>query len=93
VGFTSLYDSGLGLVAYTEDTDFFTPTPLSGFTYDSVFAPMPSTFDANFAPLAGGITVTSGSTLAAVPEPGSVALFASIGAVAGFATRRKRRHA
>ena len=87
----SAYDSGLGLVSYLEDTSLFTTAPLSGFTYDSDFAPMTSTFDSNFAPLAGGITVTSGSTLAAVPEPGSVALFASMGAVAGFAARRKQR--
>ena len=92
-GFTSLYDSGLGLVAFTEDTALFTAAPLSGFTYDSAFAPVFSTFDANFAPLAGGITTTSGSTLAAVPEPGSVALFVSMSAMAGFAARRKRRRA
>ena len=91
VGFMTAYDSGLGLVSYLEDTSLFTAAPLSGFTYDSGLAPMTSTFNANFAPLAGGITTTTGSTVAAVPEPGSIALFASMGAVAGFAARRKRR--
>ena len=92
IGFASAYDSVLGLVDFTEDTGLFTAAPLSGFTYNSGLAPMSSTFDANFAPLAGGITTTSGTTLAAVPEPGSIMLFASAGVIAGFATRRKRRN-
>ena len=62
IGFRASYDSGLGLVDFVENTNtFVTNQAISGFTYDSSLAPNPSTFDANFAPPAGGITTTSGS--------------------------------
>lgn len=89
-GFTSSYDPFNGFVGYTEDSSFFTAAPLSGFTYDSALAPMSSTFEAAFAG-GSGITTTNGTTLAAVPEPGSVALLGAMGAAACFAMRRRRR--
>ena len=91
-GFTSLYDYGLGLVSFTEDTGAFTAVPLSGFGFDSAFGPHSSTFDSNYADLtSGNIITTSGSTLAAVPEPGSIALIGSFSVAAACALRRARR--
>jgi len=93
-GFTSLYDYGLGLVSYTEDTGVFsTNTAVTGFVYDSFKAPKLSSFTANQTPASGGIITTSGATLAAVPEPGSLALMGAISVVSLCALRRKRRSA
>ena len=91
-GFKGFYtDSVLGLVDYTEDSAFFTTTPLSGFTYDSLVAPQSSVFTASQLDLVnGGIVTTVDTTLAAVPEPGSVALLGSLSAAACFAIRRRR---
>ena len=91
IGFKGSYtDSVNGLVDYTEDTDIFTTTLLNGFTYDSFIAPQASAYDATrFG--AGGSVTTTDATIAAVPEPGSMVLFASLGVITGFAARRKRR--
>lgn len=91
-GFTTLYDYGLGLVSYTEDTGVFSMnTAVSGFVYDSLLAPKTSTFIANRTPASGGIIATNGSTPSAVPEPGSLTLICAISAVSLCALRRKRR--
>ena len=94
IGFTASYDSGLGLVDFLENTNSFaTGQAISGFTYDSSLAPKSSTFDANFAPTSGGITTTSGSTLAAtVPEGSSLPLLCSgLGALGVLVFKSKRR--
>lgn len=91
-GFKGFYtDNVLGLVDYTEDSAFFTAAPLSGFTYDSLVAPQSSVFTASQLDLVnGGIVTTTDTTLAAVPEPGSMALLGSLGAAACFVIRRRR---
>ena len=89
-GFMASYDPVNGFVGYTEFTGIFTSTPLNGFTYDSTFAPMSSVFEADFA--VNGITPTFGTTLAAVPEPDSVALLGAMSAAACFAMRRRVRN-
>ena len=89
-GFLSSYDPVNGFIGFTEDSSFFTPAPLSGFTYDSTIAPMSSAFEADFFGT-NGITPTFGTTLAAVPEPGSIALLGAMSAAACFAMRRRRR--
>ena len=101
VGFTVAYDSGLGLVDFVEDTStFVNGTPISGFTYDSLLAPAISTFDANFAPVSGGIVTTSGFTNAAVGSTGISAvpegngfslLYSGIFTVGAVALKRKYR--
>lgn len=91
IGFKGFYtDSVLGLVDYTEDSAFFTATPLSGFTYDSFIAPHASIYDANqFDFGAGNIVTTTSTTLAAVPEPGSQALLGFLGTATCFALRKR----
>ncbi len=86
-GFSSAYDPVNGFVSYLEDTSQFTLTPLSGFTYDSALAPMPSTFNSTFL-----TSTTSGTTLAAVPEPGSIALLGAMSAAGCFSMRKRRRN-
>ena len=92
-GFMTSYDSGLGLVDFLEDTSNFTATPLSGFAFDSPLAPQQSTFDANLTDGNGNISTLSGpvlAPLAAVPEPGTLAL-ALLAAPSLILIARRRR--
>lgn len=90
-GFSSLYDYGLGLVSYTEDTGVFSMnTAVNGFVYDSLLAPKSSVFTANRTPSSGGIIATNGITPSAVPEPGILTLIGAISAMSLCALRRKR---
>ncbi len=94
LAFVSAYDSALGLVSFLENDSNFSSVPLSGFGFFSAFGPRASTFDANFTP-DGGLTITtsSGSTLAPVPEPGSIALIGALGTITACAMRRRKRSA
>ena len=95
-GFNAFYtDPGAGLLDYVEDTPgIFAPgATFSGFTYDSFIAPQTSVFDATRLDLInGGLVSTTDATIAAVPEPGSMALLGAMSAAAGFAMRRRRRN-
>ncbi len=74
-GFTSAFDSGLGLVSFLEDTNNFTSTPQSGFFFDSPDAPGSVMFQATVLSASSGDLYTiSGPTSAPVPEPASMVL-------------------
>ena len=95
-GFKSAFDSGLGLVDFVEDSSFFTTgTPITGFGFDSKFAPGTGVFDANFLTAAGSINTVSGRTLTPVgppvPEPGPWAFLASAVVTGGLWFARSRR--
>jgi hypothetical protein len=69
-GFKTAFDSGLGLVSFVEDSNYFTSTPQSGFFFDSPVAPGTVAFQATVLSLsAGDLYTISGPTLAPVPEP------------------------
>lgn len=79
-GFDDAYDPILGLVSFLENTSTFGTTPISGFIFDSLLPPGPTTFngtllDANFnvVTIAG---FTTGPVAAATPEPGYLLLLA-----------------
>lgn len=75
VGFTAAFDSGLGLVSFLEDTNFFTSTPQSGFFFDSPDGPGSVTFQATVISTdTGGLYTVSGPTMAPVPEPAYLSL-------------------
>jgi hypothetical protein len=74
-GFTASFDSGLGLVSFLENTDFFTSTPTSGFFFDSPDKPSSVTFQATvLSASTGDIYTISGPTMAPVPEPAYLSL-------------------
>ena len=90
-GFTSAYDSNLGLVSFLEDTALFGAAPIAGFSFDSPLAPRVSSFnatllDANF----NVITVSGPTTGPVVPEPGSLPLLSLIACTALIFRRRLR---
>jgi hypothetical protein len=92
-GFVGSFDSGLGFVDFLGDVDmdgnqvvFGQGTTLSGFMFDSPFAPGPGVFQA----LSVSGTSFVGSTSAPVPEPGSFALMGAAATSGLFALRRRR---
>ena len=90
-GFQKQYDSVLGLVSFLEDTAFFTSTPKTGFSFDSLIKPTAVTFQGTL--LGATVFTLTGPTMsAATPEPGTLSLFALAAvALAPLARRRIRR--
>ena len=89
-GFKATFDSGLGLVAFLEDTAFFTSTPVSGFSFRSPFGPSAVLFQATtLSSSNGNVFNISGPTQSPIPEPGYLGLVA-LSLFAGFFTRLKR---
>ncbi len=90
-GFKSAYDSGLGIVSFLENTNYFSSTPLSGFSFLSPSGPGTVSFQAStLSAVTGNIITSSGATLApvsaaATPEPGYAGL---LGLIALFAIVR-----
>ncbi len=77
-GFTTAFDSGLGLVSFLENTSFFSSTPEGGFSFDSTYKPGTVTFEASVLSTANAnIYTVSGLTTSAapVPEPSYTGLF------------------
>lgn len=79
-GFNIFFDSGLGVVNFVENTRTFTAgTTVSGFQFDSPFAPQVSSFTALGLDASQNPIIFTGTTLApaaAVPEPTTLALLA-----------------
>lgn len=85
-GFQAIYDSGLGIVSFLGDTQTFDiGTSFSGFSYDSLLPSGEVTFDT----LSDMGNQTFGTTVGAVPEPGSVALLTAMLGTGAFVARRR----
>lgn len=69
-GFQITYDSGNGLFSFLADSNSFTAgSMISGFTFNSAYAPGGATFDA-----VGASGEYFGPSMAPVPEPSSILL-------------------
>lgn len=97
-GFSTSFDSGLGVVSFLEDGANFGPVATSGFSFDSPFAPGPVTFTGTELSAATGDlftvqgpTVGPGGTVGAVPEPGYLGLLAVLAAIPLAAKKRLRK--
>ena len=80
-GFDDAYDPVLGLVSFLENTNVFGPTALSGFIFESPFAPGATTFDATLLDANFNVSTAGGPTIGPVaattiPEPGYLPLLA-----------------
>jgi len=92
-GFQSAFDSVLGLVSFLEDTDVFSPSPISGFMFDSLVGPSSTSFTATLLDANFNVSTMSGSTIgpagsAAVPEPASLWLLAIAFCLLGLSARQ-----
>lgn len=77
-GFTTAFDSGLGIVSFLENTSNFSSTPLGGFSFDSPIGPGSVMFDASvLSSTTADIYTVSGLTTspAPAPEPSYAGLF------------------
>ena len=91
-GFTSAFDSGLDLVSFLENTSMFGPTPVSGFSFQSPFAPSPVLFQATLlSNTTGDLYTLSGPTQSPVPEPGYFPLLLLMGTACLITIRGRRR--
>lgn len=91
-GFTSQFDSVLGLASFLEGTSSFTSAPTSGFSFDSPDAPGTAAFTASLLDSSFNIYTISGSTLAptVTPEPAYLYLLAFLLPAFLLLKRRKR---
>jgi hypothetical protein len=101
-GFQISFDSGLGLVSFLPDADPDTPgtfapgSTISGFQFDSPYAPDRAAFEAlAFDDVNAQLVTFNGSTLGptAVPEPGAIAWCLAGGAGLFLLRRRNRKSA
>jgi hypothetical protein len=85
-GFKIVFDSGLGLLSFLEDTNSFNSTPVGGFMFMSLGAPGPTKFEASVLNSAYDLSTMDGATVGPgsagtdpppVPEPGTMLLTAS----------------
>jgi hypothetical protein len=88
LGFAAIYDDGLGIVDFIEDSSAFEPfTTVSPFTFQSLSGPA-SFFTSFEAFTVTGNSISGDVVNRLVPEPSS-ALFASLGICAFFVFRRR----
>jgi len=90
-GFSAFFDPGLGQVDFVENTQSFTAgSTISGFAFNSPFAPQMSTFTALRLDGNGNPVTITGSVLApaVIPEPATFLLFGA--GLAGLAAMKIR---
>lgn len=88
-GFLALYDDGLGIVDFLEDTSYFTAGSTAGFfSFESLSGPG-SFFDVFVALDLGGNPFTGPVNVTVVPEAGTLAAGAGLALLAGAAVRRR----
>jgi hypothetical protein len=91
-GFLALFDPGLSLLSFFEDTQSFAAGQTSdAFTFSSIYAPTSGTFEAidlNGGLFIGETLVPGGLATSAVPEPATTAVFGAL-ALIGIAFHRK----
>ena len=90
-GFNAFFDPGLGQVDFVENTlNFAAGTTVSGFAFNSPFAPQLSTFTALRLDMNGNPVTITGTVMApAIPEPATFVLFGA--GLAGLAAMKIRR--
>jgi hypothetical protein len=91
-GFNLFFDAGLGQVDLVEDTQTFAPNvTVSGFTFQSAFAPNPSAY--TYVNANTGQAFSGGTTLAptVIPEPGTLTLGLGLAPGLLLVHRRRRR--
>lgn len=91
VGFSKQFDSVLGLVSFLEDTSTFGATPISGFMFDSPFAPRATSFNGTLLDANFNLSNMGGTTQGpAVPEPGYFPVLSAIFCIGIFTCYRRR---
>ncbi len=90
---TNPYDSGVGIESFLADASFAPGTTVSGFSFDSIFAPSTVAFDT----VSSGTATYTGTTLgpagAPVPEASTLVSLGMGLSVLAFAVVRRRRAA
>lgn len=88
---TNPYDSGVGIESFYADDSFASGTTVSGFSFDSTFAPSAVAFDTVSSGTAAYTGTTRGPAGAPVPEASTlVSLGAGLSVLALIAVRRRR---
>ena len=85
VGFMISFDPGVGIVSFLGD--FMPGTPVSGFSFDSTFGPGTVNFDAEDN---NGV-MSTGTTLAPVPEASTLVSLGAGVLLLSFCAMRRRR--
>lgn len=88
---TNPYDSGVGIESFLADNSFAPGSTVSGFSFDSIFAPSAVAFDTVSSGTAAYTGTTLGPAGAPVPEASTVvSLGAGLALLAFVAVRRRR---
>ncbi|MGI4788643.1 MAG: PEP-CTERM sorting domain-containing protein [Janthinobacterium lividum] len=90
---TNPYDSGVGIESFLADNTFASGSVVSGFSFDSLYAPAPIMFDTVSSGTASYTGMTIGPAGAPVPEASTLISLGTGLLVLTFAVVRRRRMA